>query len=69
MNTVTLEPTPAQITQCEYAVRKNTINGAEARIAELGETLYHTWICTGGGKEALLVIAHNVMQHLTCAYW
>ena len=45
-----LEPTPAEITQCEYAVRKNNINGGEARIAELGETLYHTWICTGGGK-------------------
>jgi hypothetical protein len=47
MLTTDLPMAHGSMTQCEYFVRAGTLDGPEARIAELGQRLYHTWVCSG----------------------
>ncbi len=46
--TIMAEQSP--LPECEYSVRRATANGPLVRSAQVGDTVYHRWQCTGNGK-------------------
>jgi hypothetical protein len=56
--------------ECEYSVRRATANGPLVRSAQVGDTVYHRWQCTGNGKTRapFLFIQHPSSQMRTACW-
>ncbi|VDK80944.1 unnamed protein product [Litomosoides sigmodontis] len=39
---------------CEYSVRRDGINGPQLTFANVGETVFHVWVCDGAGMGMLV---------------